>query len=303
MTLPLSPVRSTHDRIPGVGPNGLVAGTVEFSAVDGPGNRFVVFLQGCTFDCLVCHNPSTINPCIDCGDCVAGCPSGALGFDPAGKVTWDAHLCAQAEQCIQVCRYASSPKARHLAVADLLAALRPAAPFLSGVTVSGGEATMQAPFVRALFDGIRADRDPAVARLTCFVDSNGDAPRSTWDLLDPVMDAAMVDLKCLDPAIHERLTGRRNDRVLASIELLAARRKLHEVRLLIVPGHNDADELLSATGEWLAGVDPEMRVRIIGMRKHGVRPTALPLVEPTPEQLHRYAALVGADRSLTVVHG
>jgi len=58
-----------------------------------------------------------------------------------------------------------------------------------------------------------------------------------------------------------------------------------------------------ATGEWLAGVDPEMRVRIIGMRKHGVRPTALPLVEPTPEQLHRYAALVGADRSLTVVHG
>jgi pyruvate formate lyase activating enzyme len=39
---------------------GLVAGTVPFSAVDGPGNRFVVFLQGCGFDCLVCHNPATI---------------------------------------------------------------------------------------------------------------------------------------------------------------------------------------------------------------------------------------------------
>ena len=39
---------------------GLVAGTLPFSAVDGPGNRFVVFLQGCGFDCLACHNPATI---------------------------------------------------------------------------------------------------------------------------------------------------------------------------------------------------------------------------------------------------
>lgn len=50
---------------------GLVADTIEFSNVDGPGNRFVVFLQGCTFDCLACHNPYTINPCVDCG---GACP-------------------------------------------------------------------------------------------------------------------------------------------------------------------------------------------------------------------------------------
>jgi len=279
---------------------GLVAGTVEFSAVDGPGNRFVVFLQGCTFDCLVCHNPSTINPCIDCGDCVAGCPSGALGFDPTGKVTWDAHRCTDSEQCIEVCRYASSPKARHLAVADLLALIRPAAPFLSGVTVTGGEATMQAPFVRALFDGIRADRDPAVARLTCFIDTNGDVDRATWEVLEPAMDAAMVDLKSLDPAIHERLTGRRNGKVLSSIERLAPAGKLHEVRLLVVPGINDADELLDATGAWLAGVDPAMRVRVMGMRRHGVRPTPVPLVEPTAEQLAGYVAAVRGDRALQV---
>ncbi|MEI2825523.1 MAG: hypothetical protein V9F04_03360 [Dermatophilaceae bacterium] len=59
-----------------------------------------MFLQGCTFDCLACHNPYTINPCVDCGECVPGCPSGALGFDAAGKVTWDAHRCAGGEQCI-----------------------------------------------------------------------------------------------------------------------------------------------------------------------------------------------------------
>ena len=40
---------------------GLVADTITFSNVDGPGNRFVVFLQGCNFDCIACHNPYTIS--------------------------------------------------------------------------------------------------------------------------------------------------------------------------------------------------------------------------------------------------
>jgi pyruvate-formate lyase-activating enzyme len=40
-----------------------LADVVPFSWVDGPGNRFVVFTQGCPFDCLACHNPKTIAPC------------------------------------------------------------------------------------------------------------------------------------------------------------------------------------------------------------------------------------------------
>jgi pyruvate formate lyase activating enzyme len=40
-----------------------LADVVPFSWVDGPGNRFVVFTQGCPFDCLACHNPETIAPC------------------------------------------------------------------------------------------------------------------------------------------------------------------------------------------------------------------------------------------------
>ena len=42
------------------GVEGLVAGTVPCSTADGPGRRFVVLLQGCGFDCLVCHAPATI---------------------------------------------------------------------------------------------------------------------------------------------------------------------------------------------------------------------------------------------------
>jgi anaerobic ribonucleoside-triphosphate reductase activating protein len=36
-----------------------LAGTVGDSIVDGPGIRFTVFAQGCSFDCPGCHNPQT----------------------------------------------------------------------------------------------------------------------------------------------------------------------------------------------------------------------------------------------------
>jgi pyruvate formate lyase activating enzyme len=204
---------------------GLLADVAPFSWVDGPGNRFVLFLQGCNFNCTACHNPHTIP--------------------------------------------LSTGRARVVTVPEVLEQVRRFHAFLSGVTVSGGEASQQAEFVHELFTAIRADAD--LRHLTTYLDTNGAAPRETWDLLLPVTDGAMVDLKALDPDVHEVLTGARNDLTLASIRRLAAAGRLHEVRLLLVPGRNDSADQLAATARWLLDVDPDMRIKVISFSAHGVR--------------------------------
>lgn len=229
-------------------PLGLVADTIPFSCVDGPGNRFVVFLQGCNFDCSACHNPQTIP--------------------------------------------LHAPHARTVTVAELVDEIRGPAPFLSGVTVSGGEATLQAPFLVELFTALK--RDPDLGRLTTLVDTNGSAPPATWDEVAPVMDGAMVDLKSFDPVQHLTLTHHDLEPVLASIRHLAAIGRLHEVRLLVVPGVNDDRLLVEQTAAWLHGVDPAMTVKVIGFRRHGARATAQAWPEATADDTEAVAAVLRA---------
>lgn len=226
---------------------GLIADTVAFSNVDGPGNRFVVFMQGCNFDCIACHNPQTI-------------PGHAPvpGYHP-----------------------------ERLGVTDLLPRIRRAAPFIRGITASGGEATQQPAFLHALFAAVKADA--TIAQLTCFVDSNGACEPATWEYLAPVIDGAMIDLKCIDPKIHQQMTGQPNDQVLASIAQLQELGLLYEVRLLLVAGVNDDPALLNRTAAWLASLDPHMRIKLIGFRAHGTRPHDPPLVEPSPDALQQAA--------------
>jgi pyruvate-formate lyase-activating enzyme len=227
-------------------PLGLLADVVPFSWVDGPGNRFAVFLQGCNLDCLACHNPQTMP--------------------------------------------LSTPLARQVAVDELVEQVVPYSRYLSGVTVSGGEATLQARFVAAFFDALRGRAE--TERLTRYVDSNGCADDETWDLLLPRTEGVMLDLKALDLATHLELTGVGNDKVLRSLRRLAMAHKLAEVRLLVVPGHNDSEAALRRTGEYLAEHAAGVPVKVIGFRPHGVRAAARSIPAPTDEDRSRYAAWV-----------
>jgi pyruvate formate lyase activating enzyme len=241
----------------------LVADVVDASCVDGTGNRYVVFLQGCTFNCLACHNPQTIPR------------------RPTAESRW------------------FDIDALHADIASKAA-------FLSGVTVSGGEATLQWQAVHELFQ--RLASDSATSRLTRLVDSNGDAESTVWDMLATSMHGAMIDLKALDPDVHLALTGRDNRRVLASLRHLTALDRLTEVRLLIIPGVNDEPGQLAATARWLAKLDPVPPVAVQGFRREGTRPVAQSFHEATSAEIATAAATLVhnglADARVSIrVHG
>lgn len=258
-----------------------------FSCVDGPGNRLVLFLQGCNFRCPGCHNPHTIGLCDHCGDCVPGCPSGALTLID-GMVRWQASLCTHCDRCLDACPRSASPKTHQMSVAEVLVLLRRYGPLLTGITVSGGEATTQLPFVVALFAAIKAA--PDLAHLTCLLDSNGSLGETGWQRLLPVLDGTMIDLKGWRESVHHSLTGQGRERVLASLQLLARAGKLAELRLLQVPGRSD---FLDAGGELDAGLAAFLQtlgpvpIRLNGFRHHGVRGEAMGWQEAAMEELDR----------------
>ncbi|MFG0873625.1 YjjW family glycine radical enzyme activase [Aeromonas media] len=261
-----------------------------FSCVDGPGNRLVLFLQGCNFRCPGCHNPHTIGLCDHCGDCVPGCPSGALtlveGRPGESRVRWQASLCTHCDRCLDACPRSASPKTHQMSVAEVLTLLRRYGPLLTGITVSGGEATTQLPFVIDLFTAIKAA--PDLAHLSCLLDSNGSLGETGWQRLLPVLDGAMIDLKGWRESVHHSLTGQGRERVLASLQLLARAGKLAEVRLLHVPGRTD---FIDADGKLEAGLVSFLQslgpvpIRLNGFRHHGVRGEALAWQEAAMDEL------------------
>lgn len=283
---------------------GLVKKIIPFSAVDGPGNRLVIFLQGCNFRCINCHNPQTIGLCTGCGKCVTICPTGALYLEPLdfevggysntsrqilgaenlpAQVHFKAAVCKHCEQCLAICPVSSNPHAQWMEVGELRELVTKARPFLSGITVSGGEATQQLAFLLELFRTVKSD--PALTGLSTFVDSNGSLPLAGWEEILPVLDGAMIDLKALDSDIHRKLTGMDNAQVLASIAYLYRQARLYEVRLLIIPGYNAEIDQAQATARFLSEVCRGTRLKLIPFRQHGVSPAYRHLEPPTTEQM------------------
>ena len=175
-------------------------------------------------------------------------------------------------------------------VPEVLDEIRTAMPYISGITVSGGEATVQHEFVLELFKEIK--RFPEFAHLTTFIDSNGNAPESIWNSLAPYTDGVMLDLKALDDELHIALTGSSNTVALESIKFLNSINKLFEVRLLLIPGQNDSDDELINTAAWLKDVNPEMKIKINAFKPHGVRAAARDWPEVNKEDLLRYHSII-----------
>lgn len=228
----------------------------------------MIFLQGCNFNCPTCHNPYTISMCDHCGDCIPACHVNALELVD-GKVVFDAAACDQCDACLDICPISASPMVQHVSVEDILEIARKNKPFLSGITVSGGEVTLQLKFVIALFTAVKAD--PDLKGLTCFVDTNGHLGAHSWERLLPITDGVMLDIKAFDPVLHQALTGQDNGKTLKAAKIVHHAGKLYELRFLMIPDKTDTDAEVDHLTEFALSLGPDVRVRLNAFQHHGVR--------------------------------
>ncbi len=277
--------RGSGARVPTMG---VVTSVLTSSFVDGPGNRAVVFLQGCNLHCRYCHNPYTRRTCVACGDCVDVCPQHALRLLDK-RVHWDKRDCQACDRCIQACRYDSTPRAELLTSEEVWGRIEPVAPFLAGVTASGGEPTLQTGFLLSLFSTIKQR-----SNLTAFIETNGVVPKETLEALEPVLDGALVDLKVMDPVLHANLTGMGNSMCLDTIRYLAAKGKLAGVRVVVLPGYSDSPENAEHTAAFLSGIDMDIPRRVLGFRVHGTAGEAQSWPQPDDACLDRLVAVARA---------
>ncbi|MBR4027545.1 MAG: YjjW family glycine radical enzyme activase [Lachnospiraceae bacterium] len=240
---------------------------IPFSSVDGPGNRTAVFLQGCNINCKYCHNPETRGMCQQCGICVKNCPVGALTIGEMGNIIYDEKKCMECDTCIHVCPHDSSPRTYTLSVEEVYQKVKKQIPFIRGITVSGGECMLRPDFLKELF--ILAKKDG----LTTLIDTNGTISFEEQEDLLEVTDGVMIDIKAFDNAEHQKITDVSNEIVLKNTAYLAERKKLYEVRAVIVPDLYDTMESVKNMGMFLSQFLPygSFRIKLIAYRPIGVR--------------------------------
>ena len=256
---------------------GLVSHIQRFAVHDGPGIRTLIFMKGCPLKCLWCSSPQTQNPfpeilhdaaqCQKCGDCVDACLPGAMTLSEEEVVRIDRELCTSCGQCVEACpNQALELVGNHVIVEELLQEIAKDTPFYrrseGGITVGGGEPTMQHEFVTEFLSRVKQQFIHTVIETCGYV---------RWEHLENLLgyvDLVYFDIKHMDAVIHKRLTGISNELILENVRMTSSAHPTI-IRIPVVPGSNDSDDNILATARFASGLGENL-VRVELLPYHGL---------------------------------
>ncbi|HCY38448.1 MAG TPA: YjjW family glycine radical enzyme activase [Neisseriales bacterium] len=273
---------------------GLINRILPSSSLHGAGERCVIFLQGCNFNCLYCNSSEMISRCVGCGRCIDSCMTGALTIGDSG-VEFNSQLCNDCDQCLNVCDKNSFPKALSLTVAEVMAKIMPNRDLITGISVSGGECSLQIEFMTELFAAVKKEG------LSTCIETNGSRSYSDFPEFMALCDAVILDVKAFALDEHLKLTGQSNQKVLENLTFLVTKNKLYEVCSVIVPELLENEATVNQVSQIIARLNPQIRYKLIKFCAHGVRQNLLSAVAPSDEYMEKLAAIANQNGLQNVI--
>ena len=228
MTAPQDNIHATDMTV-----KGRIHSFQSLGAVDGPGLRFVVFLQGCPMRCMYCHNPDT------------WLADGGTEYT-VGEVV---------KKILRYRTYFGKE---------------------GGVTVSGGEALLQAEFVTELFralkkEGIHTCLDTSGVLRSgsgdALQDDDSTVVEHTLSDLLSVTDLVICDIKFTTEKDYLAHAGGSLSSVLSFLSLTQTAGVSLWVRHVVVPGFTDSEEEVRAMVNLARRYDNLKRIELLPFRK------------------------------------
>lgn len=224
-----------------------------FGTLDGPGIRFVVFMQGCQLRCLYCHNRDTWE--------VGG-----------GKQYTVGQVMDEAKKFISYMRFSGG-----------------------GITLSGGEPTLQPGFAEELFKSCHN------LGIHTALDTNGHTEVERLGGLLECTDLILLDIKHIQDYKHRIVTGAGLDKTAAFARRVSGMGIPLWIRYVLVPGLTDDEDDLSSTAEFIRSLSSVQKVEVLPYHCMGAykweklgEKYPLSLVqEPTGESLEKARKILG----------
>mgnify|MGYP001702599231 CR=1 FL=1 len=161
--------------------------------------------------------------------------------------------------------------------------------YVSGVTFSGGEPTLQAKALIPLFQRLKEQN------IHICIDTNGSIWNEEVEELLKWTDLVLLDIKEFNNVRHRQLTERSNEQTIRTAEWLEKNGKPFWLRYVLVPGYSSFEEDIRALGEHFKNYHMIQRVEILpyhtlGVHKYEAMEQEYKLKdvkENTPEQLEK----------------